>query len=374
MEKTIHLRCAFFVMACFAYLLMPGSVFGDGLDYKLFHEVHVNLKEKHNHTRKLTDSNGRDLNLNDADLKQYLADQQKKRRGEEVVVAGMPNKETDLVMPVSEARADAYNSTDNRNVAETEGMPDLINELETEVPANTVVAEGTGGIPSSADGTETEDNLENIDMPGAGEFPDIDAPVNGGTEKEPAEVPDEIRAGFQFDENGKLIHYYGGDCSVDEGYLEIPPDRCSGIAFGAFSECEDMITEIFLPSSIAEIEAGAFTGLESVEWIEAEAGNVCSVDGVLFNGDGTEILYVPSGRTGGYDVPSTVNRIHDYAFDATGLSIIDMRNCSMVQLGSKIFGEDSGEGIMVYVPEENYDYYETAFAAYQVTLEGNGHE
>ena len=75
------------------------------------------------------------------------------------------------------------------------------------------------------------------------------------------------------------------DLSVisEDGYLILPSEGCRGIAAGAFASCKDIISEIYIPANISEIEERAFTDLTSLGWIEMETPqDIITEDGVYF--------------------------------------------------------------------------------------------
>ena len=114
-----------------------------------------------------------------------------------------------------------------------------------------------------------------------------------------------------------------------------PSEGCRGIAAGAFASCKDIISEIYIPANISEIEERAFTDLTSLGWIEMEtSAGYYTEDGVLFSKDGTCLLAFPPARTGNYKVPSHVTEIADGAFDRAGISVLDASDCSVLEIRS----------------------------------------
>lgn len=96
-----------------------------------------------------------------------------------------------------------------------------------------------------------------------------------------------------------------------------------------------MITEIYLPASLTEIEPGAFAGLVDLEWLEAETSdNYYTEDGVLFAENGTCILGFPSARTGSYKVPVRVTKFAEDAFADAKIGIIDAVGCTLEDTGN----------------------------------------
>ena len=74
---------------------------------------------------------------------------------------------------------------------------------------------------------------------------------------------------------------------------------------------------VVLPTTLEEFIPNSFLGcraLQSISFSGAE-GNYTSIDGVVYNKDLTEILFVPAKNTvGSFDVPTGVTKIGSYAF------------------------------------------------------------
>ncbi|MCR5485667.1 MAG: leucine-rich repeat protein [Clostridiales bacterium] len=88
------------------------------------------------------------------------------------------------------------------------------------------------------------------------------------------------------------------------------------IGADAFKGCENL-KEIIIPKDVALIGSGAFDGCVSLERITVKSSNseYKSIDGVLFDRDGKELILYPSGRKNElYTVPDGVTTIDDGAF------------------------------------------------------------
>ena len=75
--------------------------------------------------------------------------------------------------------------------------------------------------------------------------------------------------------------------------------------------------DVFIPSNVVIIEAGAFENCHYLTGIQVDEQNVsyCSVDGVLYNKDKTEIIAYPAGNPRiSYSVENTVKKIGNRAF------------------------------------------------------------
>ena len=88
----------------------------------------------------------------------------------------------------------------------------------------------------------------------------------------------------------------------------------ASIGTTVFEYCGNL-TSITIPSTVLSIGSPTFVGagLISIS-VDAANPNYSSVDGVLFNKDVTTLVAYPSGKTGDYFIPSTVETIGEYSF------------------------------------------------------------
>ena len=121
-----------------------------------------------------------------------------------------------------------------------------------------------------------------------------------------------------------------GDCEIKPGTLTI--------ADGAFSYYVYNNSVITIPGSVTSIGARAFTqrGLNIEVSLQNKAYS--SLNGVLFNKDQTEIIAYRNNMDGeGYEIPSSVTSIGDYAFFALGnMTSITIPN-SVTTIGDEAF-------------------------------------
>lgn len=117
--------------------------------------------------------------------------------------------------------------------------------------------------------------------------------------------------------NGVIITRYKGP---DSGEVVIPKTiggyEVKKISDGAFQNCTG-ITSIVIPDSVISIGVSAFSGCTSLSEITVSQDNknYSSVDGVLFNKDGSELIVYPKGNgRSAYTVPDGVTSIGDSAF------------------------------------------------------------
>lgn len=126
------------------------------------------------------------------------------------------------------------------------------------------------------------------------------------------------------------------------------------IGQGLFAHCSHL-KHIILPSDVIKIEKDAFTDCTSLKEIEIPASvnqllpssgctaletilvskantQYSSLDGVLFNGKGTEIIWFPMGKQGDYTLPSTLTSIGDYAFKECSITRFNFPE-SMTEIG-----------------------------------------
>lgn len=107
--------------------------------------------------------------------------------------------------------------------------------------------------------------------------------------------------------------FYGG--KFEEILLS---DSLENIGTSAFSYCI-WLKELNIPSSVKYIDSDAFEQNRSLKAVNvaSENENYCSVDGVLYNKDKTEIIYFPiaNGITN-YEVCDTVKTVGKRAFQA----------------------------------------------------------
>lgn len=94
--------------------------------------------------------------------------------------------------------------------------------------------------------------------------------------------------------------------------VSLPADATT-LEKDAFTGCTSL-QEIEIPASVASIlPSSGCTALEYLNVSGANA-NYKSQDGVLLNGNGTEIIWFPMGKKGEYTLPSTITAIGNYAF------------------------------------------------------------
>lgn len=115
------------------------------------------------------------------------------------------------------------------------------------------------------------------------------------------------------------------------------PNNLNSIGERAIVYCTNVST-IHIPASVSNIEYGAFSysRLESIT-VDEDNKQYKSVDGILFNKDGSELHTYPRTKSGNlYEVPDHVKYIADYAF--SGVSRLE---CLELQTGLLSIGKEA---------------------------------
>lgn len=166
------------------------------------------------------------------------------------------------------------------------------------------------------DGTATAGTLEEIDMT------DVNITADGGTyDGEHFASADVIGQGmFASCTNLKKITL---------------PSSATAIEKDAFAGCTGL-QELSIPASASSITPSA--GCTNLQHISVSGGNTAyqSIDGVLLNGDATEILWFPMGKTGEYTLPATITEIGDYAFSECGITHFILPD-NITEIGRGVF-------------------------------------
>jgi hypothetical protein len=88
-------------------------------------------------------------------------------------------------------------------------------------------------------------------------------------------------------------------------------------AIGAYAFAyNDTVSSIALPSTVTNLGDGAFLDCEHLDAITVDSANPAysSADGVLFDKQQATLVAYPSGKSGGYVIPSTVTTIGNHSF------------------------------------------------------------
>lgn len=138
-------------------------------------------------------------------------------------------------------------------------------------------------------------------------------------------IPDSVEyIGYgAFEETGienvqlpKNLKELGDNCFKGSQLREINmPESLEIIGEGAFLECSQL-KNIRIPKSVKKIGNAAFSGCKAMEMIQVDTGNneYCSIDGVLYDNECTEIISAPGGLTGAVIIPDGITKIPENAF------------------------------------------------------------
>lgn len=277
-------------------------------------------------------------------------------------------------------------------ISENNTVPDYSTESEQPVvpsipehPANPDGSDDTAApdlpeipeYPVLPDHPSVPDTPESPDIPDHPAVPDApDTPAIPDDPAEP-EIPDgesdvevDPLAGFQVNEEGLIYALSLEEAGATDGYLELPAEGCTGILSSAFTGLESEITEISIPANITYIEEGALSKMTNLFGIWVDEGNpgYTCMEGVLFDKDVTTLLTFPSGRIGVYNMPASVTRLADYALMGTRLNKIEMRACQLIEVGGNVFGQGSGNGLVIFAPSEYLAQYQEIFAGFDVVV------
>lgn len=121
------------------------------------------------------------------------------------------------------------------------------------------------------------------------------------------------------------------ESNILKKYIEEPgvaciaiPENVKSIDNYAFNGCTHL-KSITIPEKLTYIHAFEFDGCEGLLNIIVDENNerFCSIDGVMFSKDTTELVYYPAGREGAYTIPEGVITIGYHAFyNCKKLSVI----------------------------------------------------
>lgn len=109
----------------------------------------------------------------------------------------------------------------------------------------------------------------------------------------------------------------------------------------AFNYCRDLASAT-LPSTLIQIDAEPFHSCWALKTINVDANNptYCSLDGVLYSKDKTNLIICPSGKMGEYVIPNTTINIERNAFSWSRLKSVTIPT-SVTNIGNYAFEGDS---------------------------------
>lgn len=105
----------------------------------------------------------------------------------------------------------------------------------------------------------------------------------------------------------------------------------------AFANCTSL-SKIEIPVSIQNLQPSSnCTALQEIQ-VSGANSNYKSLDGVLFNADGTSIIWFPMGKRGTYTLPATISSIGNYAFRGCSIENFTLPD-GMKEMGQGVFME-----------------------------------
>lgn len=109
------------------------------------------------------------------------------------------------------------------------------------------------------------------------------------------------------------------------------PDSLISIGDYAFAKCTGL-TKITIPASVQYIGIAPFAGCSSLESVEVSPENkyFTVVDGVLYTKDMTELIYCPKLDNESFELPESVVKVDDFAFENSGATSITVKRPGVI--------------------------------------------
>lgn len=163
----------------------------------------------------------------------------------------------------------------------------------------------------------------------------------------PGDTTDDAPAGLVYTiSSGKAtVTGYTGSASaltIPEKIKQCPVTAITGIG------SQPTLKELSIPAGVISIDISAFQQV-CLDKITVAYGNPIystSSDGVLFNKAKTQLLLMPSGKTGNYTVPGTVTAIGSGAFWSSSLTQVVIPD-SVTRIGSAAFRASALTGVTI---------------------------
>ncbi len=142
------------------------------------------------------------------------------------------------------------------------------------------------------------------------------------------------------------------------------PDGIESIGNQAFYAC-DGLTSLTIPKSVTKIAGSAFQSCKNLTEFNVDVNNpnYCSLNGVLFNKDKSELILYPLGnKRTHYKIPNGVEIVDDNSFNnCTNLTSV------VIPEGVTIIGQwafcGSENIVSIVIPQSIKDIYQSAFGA-----------
>lgn len=161
--------------------------------------------------------------------------------------------------------------------------------------------------------------------------------------------------GLKFRSNGDGTCALAGIGSCTSSCLLIPPTSPVGDTVTEilpYALKDSIVGAIELPTTVTVLSAASFTGCHRLAYIRVSAGNPAfsELDGVLYNADGSTLIYCPSGRSGSsLSLSENLKRVSAGAF----------AECTTLQ--TVVYSGTTSEWHSVVVGDENDPLYAATF-------------
>ena len=157
-----------------------------------------------------------------------------------------------------------------------------------------VAAEDTEGVAENADGT----------VPQTPETPPEGETQQGGegTTQGSASAAKTYSEGLYFRSNGDGTCALAGMGDCTAACVLIPPKSPAGDTVTEilpYAFAGSIVGSVEIPTTVVTLSAASFADCERLAYVRVAAGNpaLLESDGVLYNGDGSVLLYCPAGRS-----------------------------------------------------------------------------
>ena len=144
------------------------------------------------------------------------------------------------------------------------------------------------------------------------------------------------------------------------------------IDYRAFNNC-DQLEKVSISDTVSVISDNSFANCDKLTQIAVDAGNkmYASVNNSLLNKNKTELLQVPGGKRGVYEIPATVTKVYPQAFygckNLTGIASTDNSNFKSVdgilydRTGTKLISSPINKTGTIVIPSNVLIIGESAF-------------
>ena len=139
------------------------------------------------------------------------------------------------------------------------------------------------------------------------------------------------------------------ECTALESVTFAASGRTLTFGENAFMNCSSLTT-VNLPANVNKIP-GVFVGCSSLEAVNVDENSqyLTSVEGVVYDKAKTEIVFFPQGKTGDFELPTTVTKINNGVFQNVDLGTLTISN-AVTLIGDDAFNSASIDEI-VFVGE-----------------------